>query len=157
MYSCLFWMGFMCKHTWNSLQSYPCTCSFQIRSLQTLLPADLNLDLTPEMLSKPKLNCSSLSQRRLVTDNTVTATAMMIENKLKIKQIWLKRFIYKYQRNLCRKLSVSDSIIMMGCGAKSFKVKGLLFIISSYLCSALRVFCTSGLPNSHVCILCQHW
>ena len=66
-------------------------CSFQIRSLQTFLPADLNLDLTPEMLSKQKLNCSSLSQQRSVTDNTVTATAVMMENKLGSKQIWLKQ------------------------------------------------------------------
>ena len=91
MCGCLSWMGFMCKHTRNSLQSYPRMCSFQIRSLQTFLPADLNLDLTPEMLSKQKLNCSSLSQQRSVTDNTVTATAVMMENKLGSKQIWLKQ------------------------------------------------------------------
>lgn len=133
------------------------TCSFQIRSLQTFLPADLNLDLTPEMLSKQKLNCSSLSQQRSVTDNAVTATAMMMENKLKSKQIWLKQFVNKYQRNLRRKLSISGSIIMMGGGAV-FQISGLLFIISSYLCSALHVISiSSGLPNSHVRILCQHW
>lgn len=151
-------MGFMSKHTWNSLQSYSHMCSFQIRSLQTFLPADLNLDLTPEMLSKQKLHCSCLSQQRPVTDNTVTDTAMMMENTLKSKQIWVKEFVYKYEGNPCRKLRVSGSIIMMGGGTKSFKVKGLLFIISNYLCSALQVFCTfSGLPNSHLCTLCQRW
>ena len=158
MYSCLFWMRFTCKHTWNSLQSYPRTCSFQICSLQTFLPADLNLDLTPETLSKQKLNCSSLSQQHSVTDNTVTATATKMENQLKSKQIWLKQFVYKYQGNLCRKLRISACIVMMGVGAKSFNAKGLLFIISSYLCSALHVFgISSGLPNLHECILCQYW
>lgn len=74
------------------------------------------------MLSKQKLNCSSLSQQRSVADSTVTATAMMMENKLKSKQIRPKRFIYKYQGSVWRKLSISGSVAMVGGGAKSFKL-----------------------------------
>lgn len=144
MYSCLSWMGFTCK---NSLQSHLHTCSFQIHSTNTS-PAHLNLDLTPEMLSKQKLDGSSLSQQHSVTDNTVTATAMMMENKLGSKQTWLKQV----------HLQIPGKSVQKTEHWGLSKVKGLLFIISSLLCFALHVFCTSsGLPSSHVCILCQDW
>lgn len=99
VYSCLSWMGSTCKY---SLLSHPHTCSFQIHSTITS-PADLNLDLTPEMLSKQKLDRSSLSQQHSATDNTVTATSMVMENKLRSKQVWLKQVHLQIPRKSVQK------------------------------------------------------
>lgn len=155
-YSCHSRMGFMSKHTWNSLQSYLHTYNFQTHSLQIFLPADLNLELTP---IRCWANRSWAAAVWASSTQWLTALSWLQQwwwkTNLKLNKSGCSKFIHKEHGNLCRKWTIFGFIVIIGGGGKSFKIKGILLIISICLCSALHVFCTFGLPSSCTCILCH--